>query len=76
MVNEISDKHLEETIEFWDKWLNRNKTANVAEFMVYGGRSLDACKELAIRRRKPVYTCKNCKDYSGFEDGVGEPGCE
>ena len=39
-------KDLEQTIEFWDKWLNKDKSANIAEFMMYGGRSLDACIEL------------------------------
>lgn len=81
MSDKISDRHLEETIEFWDKCLNRNKTANIAEFMAYGGRALDACKELKNYRKEMVRhaPCENaekeadgkCLGYSN--NGDDEP---
>lgn len=46
----LSEQDLEQTIRFWSDWLNQKKSANVGEFMVYGGRALDACKELLNRR--------------------------
>ena len=67
MKHKISERFLDETIEFWDKWLNRNKTANVAEFMVYGGRALDACMELKYYRKEMVRhaPCENAEKEAG-----------
>lgn len=46
----ISDHDLQQTIDFWDAWLEQKKSANIGEFMLYGGRSLEACKELLNTR--------------------------
>ena len=42
----MTKQYLQQTIDFWHEWLNEDKSAHVGEFMLYGGRSLDACKEL------------------------------
>jgi len=39
------DKDIKQTIDFWNSWLNQKKNANIGEFMMYGGRSLDICKK-------------------------------
>lgn len=55
----ISEHDLQQTIDFWDAWLEQKKKANILEFMIYGGRALEACKELmnslvANEKREPT----------------------
>ena len=52
----MENKDLQQTIDFWDAWLDERKSANIGEFMLYGGRSLDACKELMELRTRPTPT--------------------
>lgn len=49
----ISKHDLQQTIDFWNNWLDQKKSAGVGEFMLYGGRALEACKELMERRAEP-----------------------
>ena len=73
----MNRKDLEQTIEFWDKWLNKDKSANIAELTMYGGRSLDACIELKennndwipVSERLPEKSGRYLVSYQEWTDG-------
>ena len=65
----MNDIDIKQTIDFWESWLNQKKSANIGEFMMYGGRSLDVCKtylqEKAARENPQPLTLEQLKERVG-----------
>ena len=45
---------LKQTEQFWSDWLEQKTGATIGHFMLYGGRSLDAIRELIKRIEQEV----------------------